>query len=141
MRVKWENIPEQKIIRPQPRRKGRIPYYGVSRFIKSPGTLCFPGNKRAVSAACTFPLTAKDHLGVYIGMLIKNHSFAGHGDTGKTAALISAGLGNQKDTRVFNAVNQIPGQLFPADRTSRSHIIIRVIICPGIKYVRVMVIS
>ena len=66
-------------------------------------------------------------------MLIQNHPLAGHGDAGEVAALVAAGLSDEKDLRPAYTTGEVVSELLLADRNGAVYFVVRRCIPPGVE--------
>ena len=76
---------------------------------------------------------AQDHGARNGRVKVQEHSFAGHGDAGKMAALIAAGFGYEKNPGAADAKGEVVFQVGSPDGEGLFYFIVFIVVGPGVK--------
>lgn len=131
--MKRKYIPKNKFIRPKSRFKACRPGNGVRGFVEAFFSLYFFFYEEAVLSACPCSFFSKDHYGGYRFVIAEDHPLAGHGNTGKVAALVSAGFCYKEKFSGRKAAAQVGFQLPAAENDSVFYFIVRICIRPRVE--------
>ena len=132
VRMEGKNIPEKEIFGCEAGFRGAFPDDGIGRFVETFFSLLIVCEKRGIGAARAAAFFSQYHLGGNGGMAGEEHALAGHGDSGETAALVSAGFGDEEDARAPDAPGEIRNQIFAPDFGRAVDIERRILIPPRI---------
>ena len=130
--MKGEDVPEKEIVRGEACFEAGFPDDGVGRLIESL-FLLHRLQKRTVGTAGA-PRRAGENHGAFDGrMEVEKHALTGHGNSGKVAALVAAGFGDEKVFCFSEPAGQIVRKLSGADGNSVRYLIGRIAVSPGIE--------
>ena len=134
-----KDVPQEKFIGGKAGFEACAPDDGVGGLIEAFFFLSSLRDEGAVHPAGARAFTAKDHPARDFGMLVQEHTLAGHGDAGKVSALIAAGFGDEKDLCPPDAPREVVHKLLLADGDGAADFVVCVCITPWIENVLALV--
>ena len=139
IRMERKDVPQEKFIGGKAGFEACAPDDGVGGLIEAFLFLSSLRDEGAVHPAGARAFTAEDHPARDFGMLVQEHTLAGHGDAGEVSALIAAGFGDEKDLCPPDAPGEVVRKLFLADGDGAADFVVCVCITPWIEDVLALV--